>query len=143
MQGVPQYDTQSQKWKRGIPMYKRIYHDGKLCYGRHALLHLVHCNENILSIEKVKTFISALVQDIDITAFGECQCFRFGEGDEIGLSAVQLIYTSSITLHTNDLHREGYLDVFSCKDFSVDQVVESVSSFFSPERIEHQTIIRE
>jgi S-adenosylmethionine/arginine decarboxylase-like enzyme len=124
-------------------MYKRILHDGKLCYGKHALFHLVKCNENILSIEAVKTFISTLVHDIDMVAFGECQCFRFGEGDEVGLSGVQLIYTSSITLHTNDLHREGYLDVFSCKDFSEDQVIATITKFFLPERVECQTIIRE
>lgn len=124
-------------------MYKRILHDGKLCYGKHALFHLENCNERILSIEAIQTFISALVKEIDMVAFGECQCFRFGEGDEIGISGVQLIYTSSITIHTNDLHREGYLDVFSCKDFSEDQVTASINQFFSPERIECQTIIRE
>jgi S-adenosylmethionine/arginine decarboxylase-like enzyme len=124
-------------------MYKRVHYDGKYCYGKHALFHLINCNEEILSIDKVKGFISSLVHDIDMTAFGECQCFRFGEGDEIGLSAVQLIYTSSITMHTNDLHREGYLDVFSCKDFSENQVLESVENFCSPERIEHEVIIRE
>ncbi|SDN96833.1 S-adenosylmethionine decarboxylase or arginine decarboxylase [Paenibacillus sp. yr247] len=124
-------------------MYKRILHDGKLCYGKHAMFHLVNCNEHILSIEAVQTFITALVQEIKMVAFGGCQCFRFGEGDEIGLSGVQLIYTSSITIHTNDLHREGYLDVFSCKDFSEDQVTDSINKFFLPERVECQTIFRE
>lgn len=124
-------------------MYKRIRHNGKNCYGKHALFHLAGCNERILSIDTVKAFITSLVEEIGMIAFGECLCFRFGEGEEIGLSAVQLIYTSSITLHTNDLHREGYLDVFSCKDFSEDQVVESIQSLFSPERIDCQTIIRE
>jgi len=124
-------------------MYKRIVHNGMPCYGKHVLLHLVNCNERILSIDEVKAFIGSLVEEIGMQAFGECHCYRFGEGEEVGLSAVQLIYTSSITLHTNDLHREGYLDVFSCKDFPAEQVVESVQTCFAPERIEHQTIIRE
>jgi S-adenosylmethionine/arginine decarboxylase-like enzyme len=104
---------------------------------------MVNCNENITSIQAVKEFITQLVMDIDMVPFGECHCYRFGEGEEIGLSAVQLIYTSSITMHTNDLYREGYLDVFSCKDFSENQVNESVKQVFSPERVEYQTIIRE
>jgi S-adenosylmethionine/arginine decarboxylase-like enzyme len=124
-------------------MYKRIRHDGKMCYGKHVIMHLEGCNENLLSIEKVKEFIVKLVNDIDMIAFGECLCYRFGEDDEIGLSAVQLITTSSITLHTNDMHREGYLDVFSCKEFSADTVVKNVEQVFAPKRTECQTIIRE
>jgi S-adenosylmethionine/arginine decarboxylase-like enzyme len=124
-------------------MYKGIQQNGKSYYGKHMLLHMVNCNENITSIQAVKEFITQLVMDIDMVPFGECHCYRFGEGEEIGLSAVQLIYTSSITMHTNDLYREGYLDVFSCKDFSENQVNESVKQVFSPERVEYQTIIRE
>ncbi|TVY10276.1 S-adenosylmethionine decarboxylase family protein [Paenibacillus cremeus] len=124
-------------------MYKRILHDGKMCYGKHAMFHLERCNENLLSVDAVKDFITTLVGEIDMVAFGECHCFRFGDGDETGLSGVQLIYTSSITIHTNDLHREGYLDVFSCKDFSEDQVVESIQRCFSPEHVTFQTVIRD
>ncbi|GIN99398.1 hypothetical protein J5TS2_00670 [Brevibacillus halotolerans] len=124
-------------------MYKRIMHEGKAYYGKHVLVHMERCNENILSIEVVKDFITKLVKDIDMVAFGECHCYRFGDGEEIGLSAVQLIYTSSITLHTNDLHREGYLDVFSCKDFSEEQVKQSIIDVFGPENVQYQVIIRE
>ncbi|UVI33745.1 S-adenosylmethionine decarboxylase [Paenibacillus spongiae] len=104
---------------------------------------MVDCNDNILSIAFVKQWIGQLVNDIDMVAFGECHCYRFGEGDEVGLSAVQLIMTSSITLHTNDSCREGYLDVFSCKDYSEDQVMDSINKAFSPRRLEYQTVIRE
>ncbi|QDX94172.1 S-adenosylmethionine decarboxylase [Brevibacterium sp. JNUCC-42] len=124
-------------------MYKRIMHEGKACYGKHVLVHMEKCNENILSIDVVKEFITKLVKDIDMVAFGDCHCYRFGDGEEIGLSAIQLIYTSSITLHTNDLHREGYLDVFSCKDFSEEQVRQSIIDVFGPENVQYQVIIRE
>jgi S-adenosylmethionine/arginine decarboxylase-like enzyme len=125
-------------------MYKRIQYNGKACYGKHMLVHLQNCNDNILSIEIVQDFISQLVKNIDMIPFGDCHCFRFGDGEEIGLSAIQLIYTSSITLHTNDMHREGYLDVFSCKNFSEEKVVESIKKVFSPSSsIEYETIIRE
>lgn len=124
-------------------MYKRILHEGKACYGKHALFHLSGCNERILSIEAVKAFIAELVEAIDMVAYGECHCYRFGEGEELGLSGVQLIYTSSITIHTNDLHREAYLDVFSCKDFAEGQVVACIRQVFSPETVDCQSIIRE
>lgn len=124
-------------------MYKRIQHQGKLFYGKHMLIHLVDCNENILDKESIKNFIVDMVKEIDMVAFGECHCHRFGEGEEVGISAVQLIYTSNITLHTNDKHREGYLDVFSCKDYSEETILACVKKTFQPESFDYQIVMRE
>lgn len=123
-------------------MYKRIDVDGQNYYGKHMLIHLQECNDNILDIQYIKKFITRLVEDIGMKAFGECHCHRFGEEEEIGISAVQLIYTSSITLHTNDLHREAYLDVFSCKDYLEKDIVEYLNENFTPENIDYQVIMR-
>lgn len=123
-------------------MYKRIKHEGKQYYGKHMLLHLTQCNDAILEISSVKDFIVKLVEEIDMVAFGDCHCYRFGEGDEVGLSAVQLIYTSNITLHTNDLFREGYLDVFSCKDYDEEKIIDSVKSVFNPKSVDYEIVWR-
>lgn len=123
-------------------MYKRIEHEGKRYYGKHMLVHLTECNEAILEMDSVKEFITNLVESIDMVAFGECHCHRFGEGEEVGLSAVQMIYTSNITLHTNDLHREAYLDVFSCKDYLEEDVIKSVKNVFNPKSVDYEIVWR-
>ena len=94
-----------------------------------------------LSLEKVQDrdniirFVKELVRKIDMKAFGEPIVERFGEGDKFGYSLVQLIMTSCITAHFVELINEGrgkvYLEVFSCKDFEVSDVLEVVKKYFS------------
>ena len=93
-----------------------------MTFGYHLILDMVNMNENIKSIEKVKDWIEILVKKIDMVPYGDSRVERFGEGDLLGVTAVQLIMTSSITAHFVDCDRSGYIDVFSCKPFD-DEVV--------------------
>lgn len=122
--------------------YKRILVDGVRHYGKHVILTAGACNEALLDKDRIADFCRDMVRRIDMVAFGEPFVERFGEGDEVGISAVQLIQTSAITIHTNDGARDMYLDVFSCKDFTEEQVVECVNDWFSPETLEHQLLLR-
>lgn len=123
-------------------LYKRIIHNGERYYGRHVMLDCSGCNENLLEIPVMRKFIKELVDRIDMRAFGEAHVHRFGSGQETGISAVQLIETSAITLHTNDAARDLYLDVFSCKEFEADTVVQVVNDYFSPTHATPQSILR-
>ncbi len=40
----------------------------------------------------------------------------------VGTSAIQFIKTSNITIHTLDILKQVYLNVFSCTDFDEEQV---------------------
>ncbi|MCA8928551.1 MAG: S-adenosylmethionine decarboxylase [Alphaproteobacteria bacterium] len=122
--------------------YKRIVIDGVRHYGKHVILTASGCNAALLEKVKIADFCRDMVKRIDMVAFGEPFVERFGDGDEVGISAVQLIQTSAITIHTNDEARDMYLDVFSCKDFEADAVVQAVKDWFAPAGIESQTLLR-
>ncbi len=47
-----------------------------------------------------------------------------------GISAVQFIKTSNITIHTIDVLKRIYINVFSCKPFSSFDVIEFTTKFF-------------
>ena len=47
-----------------------------------------------------------------------------------GTSAVQFILTSTIVIHTLDLMRAAYVNIFSCKDFNTDQAAEFTADWF-------------
>ena len=121
---------------RGINIDKTVY------YGKHLLVTARQCNENILEKQAIADFIRALVDKIDMLAFGDCIVERFGQGIEVGISAAQLIETSLISMHTNDGARDMYLDVFSCKWFSEEAVAEFLKEVFSPKEITYQVILR-
>lgn len=122
--------------------YKRTSINGNLYYGKHLMITAVRCNENLLEVDTIARFIKELVPKIDMTAHGDVVAARFGEGQEVGISAVQLIITSSITIHTNDMARDMYLDVFSCKWFDDDTVVRFVEEYFAPEDIKEAVMLR-
>ena len=122
--------------------YKRLLIDGVRYYGKHLVLTAESCNENLLSVEYIAAFMQDLVVKIDMVAFGDPVAARFGQGDEVGISAVQLIETSAIVIHTNDAARDMYLDVFSCKGFSEEMVRDVIQDAFEPHSMNSQVLLR-
>lgn len=109
--------------------YKRVMHEGRPHYGKHLMVDCA-CDHTLRDEGKIRSFVKDLVDNIGMVAFGPVISARFGEGEEEGISAVQLIETSCISLHTNDSTCELYLDVFSCKDFETDKVLECIDFYF-------------
>ena len=70
-------------------------------------------------------------------AYGEPVIVYFAEhSDEAaGYSLVQLIETSAITGHFSENNRDAYLDIFSCKTFENNIVIQVVEKHFAPQRI--------
>lgn len=122
--------------------YKRIVEAGVRYYGRHLILSAAGCNDALLDKPSIAEFLRETARRIDMVTFGDPFVERFGGGIEVGISGVQLIETSAISLHTNDGARDLYLDVFSCKDFSAETVIAYVQELFTPATIEHQVILR-
>lgn len=100
------------------------------------------CNDSLLSIEKIYEFLQNCADQIDMVRYGAPLVARFGGGIETGISGVQLIETSAISVHTNDAHRDMYLDVFSCKQFQEQTVREVLDTFFSPSQVTCEMIYR-
>ena len=122
--------------------YRRIVLDGVRYYGKHLILSARNCNEDIRSTSLVTQFIERIVPQINMVAHGAPIVERCGQGIEVGLSGVQLIETSAIVLHTNDMARDLYLDVFSCKGFNEEAVLELVDEAFHPQAINYQVLLR-
>lgn len=122
--------------------YFDISHNGRKYYGRHMIATFEGCDENLLDIPTVKTFMIDLADAIKMVRYGDPIVARFGDGDKVGLSGVQLITTSAIVLHTNDAYRDMFLDVFSCRDFDAPTVLDMVKARFAPSAISHDTLWR-
>ena len=117
----------------------------KNVWGQHLILDLGGCNENIARKESLRAFVAELVDAIDMVAYGEPIIERFATHSQAaaGYSLVQLIETSAITAHFSDHNRDVYLDVFSCKSFDGDRVVQVVDKYFEPESIYTLSLGRE
>ena len=115
-------------------------------WGYHLLLDCTAGNLDLVqSKENIHSFIKQLVKDIDMVAFGEPWIERFATHDpqKTGISFCQMIETSNITGHFIDKDGNFYLDVFSCKPFDNDTVMNLVQTYFEPKKIRMHYISRD
>jgi len=114
-------------------------------WGQHLILDMGGCNGNIALKESIRAFVAELVDAIDMVAYGEpiIEHFATHSQEAAGYSLVQLIETSAISAHFSDHNRDVYLDVFSCKSFDSNRVVQVVDKYFEPKSIYMLSIGRE
>jgi S-adenosylmethionine/arginine decarboxylase-like enzyme len=102
-------------------------------WGYHLMLDCSGCNiDRISNRDNIYNFTKELVKRIDMTAFGEpiIEYFATHDPNKAGYSMMQLIETSNLAMHIVDKDRTLYLDVFSCKPFVNETVVNTVKEFF-------------
>jgi S-adenosylmethionine/arginine decarboxylase-like enzyme len=115
-------------------------------WGYHLLLDCTAGNKELISSrDNIYNFVKELVIAIDMVAFGEPWIERFAthSEDKAGYSMCQMIETSNITGHFCDNNGNFYIDVFSCKPFSNDIVIQKVDKFFNPEKVRTHFISRD
>src|SRR6185437_13976833 len=94
-------------------------------YGKELIIDLHDCDSSTFNRNSLKQFFVQLSRLIDMkrakltwwddynVPLEECQT----EPHLKGTSAVQFIMTSNITIHTLDILRAVYINLFSCKEF--------------------------
>lgn len=116
----------------------------KMTWGFETLLDCYEGDKTkITSKENIECFAKTLVERIDMKAYGEPQVIHFGEDDKLGYTLVQLIETSNITGHFCDDTGNFYINVFSCKPYKINVIVETVNEFFSPNKIVERFVERQ
>jgi S-adenosylmethionine/arginine decarboxylase-like enzyme len=105
---------------------------GPLPWGFHLILDCSGADHaSITDADNISAFAKQLVVDIDMVPYGEPQVVNFGSGDKEGYTLVQLIETSNICAHFCNDSNTFYLDVFSCKPFDPNKVIECAKTFFN------------
>jgi S-adenosylmethionine/arginine decarboxylase-like enzyme len=115
-------------------------------WGQHLIIDLAGGNlEAIRSAEVIARFSRELVAAINMKAYGEPLLAHFADHlpKAVGWTLVQLIETSSITGHFCDITGDAYLDVFSCKEFDVQTVLDLVEATFQPRHVESTLLMRQ
>ena len=119
-------------------------------YGYELILDIHNCNELKFTrndIEKYFTMLCELIgmqrEDLHFWDYqGVPLEERSTEPYLLGTSAVQFIQTSNITIHTLDLLRVVFLNVFSCKKFDYQTVKQFSADWFEGDIINCHEIER-
>lgn len=119
-------------------------------YGKELILDLHHCNEKKFTRESIEEYFKILCEKIDMTRadlhFWD-DLYTPEEQKEtephlVGTSAIQFIKTSNITIHTLDIMKRVYLNIFSCKDFDPKTAEDFSIEWFDGETINSAVIDR-
>lgn len=113
-------------------------------WGIHVVSNIWRCNPySIRDATNIYNFNKALVERIDMKAYGPPQIVHFGTGNKAGYTLVQLIETSNICAHFVEETNDIYLDVFSCKPFNMSDVEAVVRRYFQPTAIQSYELLRQ
>ena len=124
--------------------------DSSTCYGFELILDLHECNVRRFDRLGIERYCEELCGLIDME---RCDLYFW---DDVGVpqsehqthpktkgtSAVQFILTSSIVIHTLDLMRAAYINVFSCKRFNTDQAAEFTANWFGSSEWTATVVVR-
>ena len=114
-------------------------------FGFHLMLDCYQCNpQHLDNIDSCYRFLDELVEITGATKQTQPYVFRTPEefaGKE-GLSGWVPLVESGISIHTLTANRFISLDVYSCKEFSREDVTEFTRQFFEPAEIEQQFLLR-
>ena len=94
-------------------------------YGKELILDIHNCDASTFTRKSVRSYLQQLCELIDMERCRLCWWDDSGvplneretEPHLKGTTAIQFIRTSNITIHTLDLMKNVYLNIFSCKDF--------------------------
>ena len=119
-------------------------------YGKELILDLHNCNPKKFNRENLKKYFKELCDLIDMKRCKLVWWDDHGVAPEKqqtlphlkGTSAVQFIMTSNVTIHTLDILKNVYLNIFSCKDFDALEAKRFSEKFFSGKVVNFKIIDR-
>ena len=119
-------------------------------YGCELLLDLHSCDATKFTRVNIERFCAELCEMIDMERCDLHFWDDLGTPEEEqqtdprtkGTSAVQFILTSTIVIHTLDLVKAVYVNIFSCKKYDTDEAAKFTANWFSSEEWSAQVVTR-
>jgi len=119
-------------------------------YGKELILDLHNCNSSTFSRKSIEKFLKQLCKLISMKRediyFWDYEGFpeEYNKAPDHlkGTSCVQFIKTSTIVIHTLDILKKVFINIFSCKEFNIEDTTNFVVSWFGGEVIQMHLIER-
>jgi S-adenosylmethionine/arginine decarboxylase-like enzyme len=107
-------------------------------YGQDLIVDLHGCDTSTFTRKSIRGYCIGLCKLIDMKRedlyFWDDKDvpkkYKQTEEHTSGISAIQFILTSNITIHTLDLLANAYIDIFSCKNFNTEDALGFTKDWF-------------
>lgn len=113
-------------------------------WGLLTSIDLYHCNPDLIrDAEAIRRYVDELCELIEMKKFGGTQVVDFGEDERVsGYSMTQLIETSLISGHFANLTNAAYIDIFSCKYYDPQVVLDFTQKYFQAKEAKIHYVLR-
>jgi S-adenosylmethionine decarboxylase len=114
-------------------------------FGPHLILEAYGCNkESLADLNLMSRMLDAYPAKLNMTKIMPPYVFTYHGAveDDWGVSGVVLIAESHISIHTFPDKGFATLDIFSCRDFVIEDAIVYFSSVFQPESYDQQVLMR-
>lgn len=119
-------------------------------YGKELVIDLHNCNSARFTRKSIRHYFKELC---NLIGMKRCKLSWWDdlytpeeeketEPHLVGTSAIQFIKTSNITIHTLDLLQRVYLNIFSCKNFDENIVVQFSRDWFGGDIVTKKVVRR-
>ena len=120
-------------------------------FGKELILDLHDCDLVTFTRKSIRNFLKELCDEVLQMEREDLHWWDY-KGQPIeyamapdhlkGRSCVQFITTSTIVIHTLDTKKKVFINIFSCKDFDVDEVIKFTERWFKGESLQRVALIR-
>jgi S-adenosylmethionine/arginine decarboxylase-like enzyme len=119
-------------------------------YGKEIIIDLHNCDTSTFTRKSIRNYFKQLCEQINMKAEKLCWWDDYGLEPDLqqkephtkGTTAVQFILTSNITIHTLDILKNVYINIFSCKDFDAEMAMKFSEEWFKGKIVNSQVIER-
>ena len=101
-------------------------------FGPHLMVDCFHFDEvdKLYNLDHISRFLLELAKDIEMTPISEPRVLLYdggGNPEEKGITGNLIIAESHINIHTFPAKDHAFVDVFSCKNFNIDDALEFIA----------------
>ena len=112
-------------------------------WGLCTSIDLYDCNlEKMKDEDSIRAFVKEVLKEIGMIPVGELQLRHFGAKKQIGYSFAQFIETSLLSGHFAETPKSIYLDIFSCKEYNPQQLIDYAKKHFEAKSVSARITIR-
>ena len=121
-----------------------------MAFGKELVLDMHNCDPSTFNRKSIKKYFKEVCALIDMERadlhwwddLNTPEEEKETEPHLKGTTAIQFIKTSNITIHTLDLLKKVYLNIFSCKDFDPEIVKQFTEEWFKGKIVNNHVIER-
>lgn len=119
-------------------------------YGKELILDISVCDSSKFNRESITKYFRDICNLIGMTREklywwdyeGHPEEYEKAPAHLKGISAIQFIKTSNITIHALDVLKKVFINIFSCKDFDEKKAVEFSRRWFCGKKYKFKVIVR-